>query len=100
MRLGRRTVRALLDTGSEISLINARTARLARTLGIRINAKEAQIYLANSTAAVTTGSITLPIELQGRSLQHPSPTNTRQPDAYRDGPVGSPPADSPAAATG
>jgi len=71
IRLGHRTLRALLDTGSEISLVNARTARQARTLGIRPTTEEAQIHLANGTAADTLGSITLPINLQGQQLQHP-----------------------------
>jgi len=59
-----------VDTGSEISLVNGRTARYARALGIRVIPEEAQIQLADGTTANTPGSITLPINLHGRQWQH------------------------------
>jgi len=34
------------------------------------NQEEAQVHLADSTAAATAGDITLPINLQGQQLQH------------------------------
>jgi len=71
IRLGHRTLRALLDTGSEVSLVNARTARYARTLGVVPIQEEIQVHrLADGTAAVTPGGVNLPIDLQGQQLQH------------------------------
>jgi len=63
-------VPALLDTGSEISIINAETARRARDLRIRPIEEKDEIHLADGTRASVSGRITLVISVQGRTIRH------------------------------
>jgi len=48
-------LQALLDTGSEISIINAETARLARKARIRPTETEEEIHLVDGTSTTTPG---------------------------------------------
>jgi len=50
VQLGRHTLQALLDTGSEISIINAETARLIQKTRIRSTETEEKIHLADGTS--------------------------------------------------
>jgi len=61
---------ALLDTGSEISIINAETAKRARYLKIRSLEGPGEIHLADGSRTTITGRVSLPVTLQGRTLVH------------------------------
>jgi len=70
VRIGNHLVSALLDTGSEISIIGAETAQRAREMRIRPTEDEREIHLANGMRASIPGHVTLPITIQGRTLRH------------------------------
>jgi len=65
-----RRVPALLDTGSEISIINAEIAQRARDLGIYPMEEKGEIHLADGTQASIPGRISLRIGIQGRTMRH------------------------------
>jgi len=71
VRVGGHRVSALLDTGSEISIIGTETAQKAREMRIRPTSDEGEIHLADGTTARIPGHVTLPVTIQGRTLRHP-----------------------------
>jgi len=65
-----RHLSALLDTGSEISIINAETARRASDLRIPPLEGAGEIHLADGTRATIPGRVSLPVTIHGRTVQH------------------------------
>ncbi|KAL6252073.1 hypothetical protein P5V15_002646 [Pogonomyrmex californicus] len=72
MLMGGYQISALLDTGSEISIINYETAKIAKALQIRSTEREGQVHLAylDGTLAITPGKVELPLEMLGRQYKH------------------------------
>jgi len=68
IRLLDHLVLTLMDTGSEISIINAETAERARNMQIRPIEEEGKIHLADGTRARPQSSLL--ITVQGRTLRH------------------------------
>ncbi|KAL6258296.1 hypothetical protein P5V15_010238 [Pogonomyrmex californicus] len=70
-RQNRREFTALLDTGSEISLINPETTRYAQEIGNEVTSVESQIHLASDRAlANINGKITLSLITHQKNLEH------------------------------
>jgi len=63
-------VPALLDTGSEISIINAEMAQRAREMKIHPLEGVGEINLADGSSAAIPGRVLLPVTIQGRTLWH------------------------------
>jgi len=63
-------VPALLDTGSEISIINAETAQRACDKKIHPVEGVGEIHLADGTRATIPGRVVLPITIQERTVYH------------------------------
>jgi len=60
----------LLDTGSEISIVNAETARRARDLRIPPLEGTGEIHLADGTRATIPGRVALPVTVHGKTVRH------------------------------
>lgn len=56
-----------MDTGSEILIINAATARQAQALRLRSIKETGEIHLADGTPS---GRVSLPIETGGHHVEH------------------------------
>ncbi|KAL6416463.1 hypothetical protein ACFW04_013462 [Cataglyphis niger] len=63
-------VNALLDSGSELSFINAETAERLRRRGVEPTITEGQVRMADGTHTTTRGYVQAPLRLQGRAYTH------------------------------
>ncbi|KAL6419674.1 hypothetical protein ACFW04_011286 [Cataglyphis niger] len=63
-------VNALLDSGSELSFINAETAERLRRRGVEPTVTEGQVRMADGTHTTTRGYVQAPLRLQGRAYTH------------------------------
>ncbi|KAL6421135.1 hypothetical protein ACFW04_013953 [Cataglyphis niger] len=63
-------VNALLDSGSELSFVNAETAERLRRRGVEPTATEGQVRMADGTHTTTRGYVQAPLRLQGRVYTH------------------------------
>ncbi|KAL6418960.1 hypothetical protein ACFW04_011678 [Cataglyphis niger] len=63
-------VNALLDSGSELSFINAETAERLRRRGVEPTVTEGQVRMADGTHTTTRGYVQAPLRLQGRTYTH------------------------------
>ncbi|KMQ88444.1 reverse ribonuclease integrase, partial [Lasius niger] len=61
---------ALLDTGSEISFINQATATYVQQRGYDIDKTESQVQLADGNPTPIPGTVTLPLQIGGRTYYH------------------------------
>ncbi|KMQ81856.1 reverse ribonuclease integrase, partial [Lasius niger] len=68
--IGRQERNALLDSGSEISFVNAHTVNLAKRMGIHPQEGTGQIQLADGAPAQVLGTITLTIRVRHRPITH------------------------------
>ncbi|KAL6268330.1 hypothetical protein P5V15_001457 [Pogonomyrmex californicus] len=71
VRIGTRNFSALIDTGSEISMINSETARYAQEIGCEVTPAKSQIHLADGALAHINGKITLPLTTHHQDIRHP-----------------------------
>ncbi|KAL6255624.1 hypothetical protein P5V15_012872 [Pogonomyrmex californicus] len=69
VRIGTRNFSALLDTGSEISMINSETTRYAQEIGYEVTSAESQIHLFGALANIS-GKITLPLTTHHKDVKH------------------------------
>ncbi|KAL6419044.1 hypothetical protein ACFW04_014106 [Cataglyphis niger] len=63
-------VDALLDSGSELSFINAETVERLRRRGVEPTVTEGQVRMADDTHTATRGYVQAPLRLQGRTYTH------------------------------
>lgn len=70
VRIARRQLWALLDSGCELSFINAYTARQIGEDTFHSNPPEAFVNLADGTQVPITQVAALPVTVQGRTLTH------------------------------
>lgn len=68
--MGPHEILALIDTGSEISLISAATAQKAKALKIYPRLEGGRIHMADGTTAELPGSVVLPIRVFDHTLRH------------------------------
>ena len=61
---------ALIDSGSEISFVNARTVELSEEMGIKPHGKEGRVQLADGASAYIPGALRLPIRWNQRTIYH------------------------------
>lgn len=65
-----REYNALLDGGSEISLINYHTANILASQGFETRKEKGEIYLANESTSETRGSMRIPLQVGSRRVKH------------------------------
>src|SRR5580765_527814 len=70
VQINRYRCEALLDTGSELSFINERTATYLRHQGHVISKQENQVQLADGTMTCVPGTVTLPLRIGARTYHH------------------------------
>lgn len=70
VRIGNRAINALIDTGSEISLINQITAQTIWREKVQRNNEVGQVQLADGLHGTTTDSLYLCIHIGGRTMRH------------------------------
>ncbi|KAL6433614.1 hypothetical protein ACFW04_006597 [Cataglyphis niger] len=63
-------VDALLDSGSELSFINAETAEKLRRRGVEPTVTEGQVRMADGTHTMTRGYVQARLRLRGRTYTH------------------------------
>lgn len=63
-------LRALIDSGAEISIINRYTAKLACQLRYRPRIQKSEIQLVDGSAVTIAGTILLPLQIGRRIYQH------------------------------
>lgn len=70
VRIGERSLQALIDTGSEISFINRKTAQLAREMKLVPSTVAGQVQLVDGSTATFSGSVTLPLHIGQHTIEH------------------------------
>lgn len=70
VKIGKKQITALLDSGSEISCINQNTAQLAKRNLHRIKKIQKTVNLANGSTANITGTTEIPIKIGKYTYQH------------------------------
>lgn len=70
IHISNRGYNALLDSGSEISLINKDTAQELASEGFDIQGEKGRVQLANGSEGETLGNIRLPVRWQNRTVIH------------------------------
>lgn len=70
IRIQGRSYNALIDGGSEISLINKHTSEILNTEGIEIREEREAVCLANGSTGETHGYMKLPLRVGNRTITH------------------------------
>jgi len=70
VRIRHRYFDALIDTGSEVSFINQRTARAIRALEFTLQREEGTVQLANGQTVKLPGRVRVPVGIAGRRVWH------------------------------